>query len=61
MQTLVMVGRGMVAKEIARALGISEKTVRNHISNIYRKLGIYDRSQMVIYAMKNGLVDLQDV
>jgi DNA-binding NarL/FixJ family response regulator len=61
MQTLVMVGKGMVAKEIARALGISEKTVRNHISNIYRKLGIYDRSQMVIYAMKNGLVDLQDV
>jgi DNA-binding NarL/FixJ family response regulator len=61
MQTLVMVGKGMAAKEIARALGISEKTVRNHISNIYRKLGIYDRSQMVIYAMKNGLVGLQDV
>jgi DNA-binding NarL/FixJ family response regulator len=60
-QTLVMVGKGMAAKEIARALSISEKTVRNHISNIYRKLGIYDRSQMVIYAMKHGLVNLQDV
>ena len=49
-----------MAKEIARTLNISEKTVRNHISNIYSKLGIYHRSQLVIYAMKKGLVDLQD-
>jgi len=55
-QLLAMVARGMAAKEIAHALRISEKTVRNHISNIYRKLGIYDRSQAVIYAMKKGLV-----
>lgn len=58
MQMLVLVARGMVAKEIARTLAISEKTVRNHISNIYRKLDIYDRSQVVIYAMKKGLVDI---
>ncbi|MFL5657085.1 MAG: LuxR C-terminal-related transcriptional regulator [Ktedonobacteraceae bacterium] len=51
----------MVAKEIARVLAISEKTVRNHIGNIYRKLNIYDRSQVVIYAMKKGLVDLNEV
>lgn len=61
METLVLVARGMVAKEIARALAISEKTVRNHISNIYRKLGIYDRSQVVIYAMKKGLIEIQDM
>ncbi len=61
METLVLVAKGMVAKEIARLLAISEKTVRNHISNIYRKLDIYDRSQIVIYAMKKGLIDLQDV
>jgi NarL family two-component system response regulator LiaR len=61
METLVLVARGLVAKEIARALAISEKTVRNHISNIYRKLDIYDRSQVVIYAMKKGLVDINDM
>jgi NarL family two-component system response regulator LiaR len=61
METLILVAKGLVAKEIARTLDISEKTVRNHISNIYRKLGIYDRSQLVIYAMKKGLVDIQEV
>jgi DNA-binding NarL/FixJ family response regulator len=60
LQTLVLVAKGMVAKEIARTLAISEKTVRNHISSIYRKLDIYDRSQVVIYAMKKGLVDIHD-
>ena len=60
METLLLVARGMIAKEIARTLSISEKTVRNHISNIYRKLGIYDRSQVVIYAMKKGLITLQE-
>ena len=60
LQMLVLVAKGMVAKEIARTLAISEKTVRNHISSIYRKLDIYDRSQVVIYAMKKGLVDIHD-
>jgi DNA-binding CsgD family transcriptional regulator len=61
METLMLVAKGMVAKEIARMLTISEKTVRNHISSIYRKLDIYDRSQVVIYAMKKGLLDLNEV
>jgi len=61
METLILIARGMVAREIARTLAISEKTVRNHISSIYRKLNIYDRSQVVIYAMKKGLVDIQDL
>lgn len=60
MQMLVLVAKGMLAKEIARTLAISEKTVRNHISSIYRKLDIYDRSQVVIYAVKKGLVDIHD-
>lgn len=59
-ETLKLIARGMIAKEIARTLEISEKTVRNHISSIYRKLDIYDRSQVVIYAMKKGLVDIQE-
>ncbi len=60
-ETLKLIARGMIAKEIAHALAISEKTVRNHISSIYHKLDIYDRSQMVIYAMKKGLVDIHEM
>jgi signal transduction histidine kinase/DNA-binding CsgD family transcriptional regulator len=60
MEMLVLIARGMLAKEIARTLAISEKTVRNHISTIYRKLNLFDRSQLVIYAMRKGLVDIHD-
>lgn len=60
MELLILIARGMLAKEIARTLAISEKTVRNHISTIYRKLNIYDRSQLVIYAMRKGLIDIHD-
>lgn len=58
LEMLRLIAKGMLAKEIARALAVSEKTVRNHLSSIYRKLDIYDRAQAVVYAMKNGLVDL---
>jgi DNA-binding NarL/FixJ family response regulator len=56
LQLVAMLARGLVAKEIAHELRISEKTVRNHISNIYRKLGIIDRSQAVLYAIRKGIV-----
>ena len=59
LQMLAMLARGLAAKEIAHELGVSEKTVRNHVSNIYRKLGIYDRSQAVLYAIKKGLVAIE--
>jgi DNA-binding NarL/FixJ family response regulator len=45
-------------KRVAYRLRISEKTVRNHISHIYEKLGIYDRAQAVLYAVRKGLVEL---
>jgi DNA-binding NarL/FixJ family response regulator len=56
LQMLAMIARGRAAKEIAHELRISEKTVRNHVSSIYRKLGIFDRSQVVLYAIRKGLV-----
>ena len=59
-ETLILVAKGLAAREIACTLNISEKTVRNHISNMYRKLDVSDRSQLVIYAIKKGLVDIQD-
>jgi glucose-6-phosphate-specific signal transduction histidine kinase/DNA-binding CsgD family transcriptional regulator len=60
LEVLVLIARGMLAKEISRTLAVSEKTVRNHISSIYHKLNIFDRSQLVIYAMRNGLIDIYD-
>ena len=53
--------RGKSNKEIALSLGISEKTVRNHASNIYKKLHIFDRTQAVIYAIRKGLVDIEEL
>ena len=52
---------GKSNKEIAKSLGISEKTVRNHASNIYKKLHIFDRTQAVIYAIRQGLVDVEEL
>jgi DNA-binding NarL/FixJ family response regulator len=42
-------------------LDISEKTVRNHTSNIYRKLHIFDRTQAVIYAVREGVIDVEEL
>jgi DNA-binding NarL/FixJ family response regulator len=56
LQMLAMIGRGLIAKEIAHELRISEKTVRNHVTKIYQKLNISDRSQAVLYAIRKGLV-----
>jgi DNA-binding NarL/FixJ family response regulator len=59
LEVIKALAQGKSNKEIARDLGISEKTVRNHTSNIYRKLHIFDRTQAVIYAVRRGLVDLE--
>lgn len=56
MQMLAMLASGHGVKEIATELCISERTARNHLSNIYHKLGVFDRAQAVLYAIKKGLV-----
>jgi DNA-binding NarL/FixJ family response regulator len=57
-EILKMLATGMANKQIAYKLNISEKTVRNHVSNMYEKLGIYDRAQAVLYAVRKGLVEI---
>ena len=57
-EILKMLATGMANKQIAYKLGISEKTVRNHVSNMYEKLNIYDRAQAVLYAVRKGLVEI---
>ena len=56
-EILKLLATGMANKQIAFRLKISEKTVRNHVSNMYQKLNIYDRSQAVLYAVRKGLVE----
>jgi DNA-binding NarL/FixJ family response regulator len=55
-EVLALIGKGHSNKEIARQLSISEKTVKNHIANIFSKLHVYDRTQAVLYAIRQGLV-----
>jgi DNA-binding NarL/FixJ family response regulator len=57
-EILKLLASGMANKQIAYKLRISEKTVRNHVSNMYEKLQIYDRAQAVLYAVRKGLVEL---
>jgi DNA-binding NarL/FixJ family response regulator len=59
LEIITAIARGRGNKQIARALHISEKTLRNHISNIYKKLHVYDRTQAVLYAIREGLVDVE--
>jgi len=57
-ELLKLMATGKPNKQIAFTLKISEKTVRNHISHIYEKLEIYDRSQAVLYAVRKALIEL---
>lgn len=54
-EVLELIAEGMINKEIAKHLYISEKTVKNHVSNIFRKLNVSDRTQAAIYAFKHNL------
>jgi len=58
LDVLQLIAKGLANKDIAHALFISEKTVKNHITNIFRKLNVEDRTQAALYAIKNKMVDL---
>jgi len=55
-QVLVEIARGRSNREIARALSLSEKTVKTHVSAILGKLGVQDRTQAALHAVRSGLV-----
>jgi two-component system, NarL family, response regulator LiaR len=56
-EILAHIAQGLSNKEIAAACGIAEKTVKTHVSNVLSKLGLADRTQAALYAVKNGIVD----
>ena len=59
LEILKLVSKGMLNKEIASQLNISERTVKNHISNIFKKIDVSDRTQAAVFAIKNGAVDIK--
>ena len=58
MEILVMVSKGLYNKEIASNLKIKEKTVKNHMTNLFKKINVEDRIQAAVYAIKNGYAKL---
>lgn len=57
-EVLILVAEGLNNKEIANKLFISEKTVKNHVSNIFKKIKVNDRIQAAIFAFKNNIKKL---
>lgn len=58
MEVLIEIANGMINKEIATSLNISERTVKNHISNIFKKIDVSDRTQAAVFAIKNNIITL---
>jgi len=59
LEVLKLVSQGLFNKEIAFNLGIKETTVKSHITNLFKKTGATDRTQLAVYAFKNGYSDME--
>jgi len=57
-EVITLIAEGLNNKEIAEKLFISEKTVKNHVSNIFKKINVNDRTQAAIYAFKHNIKKL---
>jgi DNA-binding NarL/FixJ family response regulator len=54
-EVLTLIASGRSNREIARELTVAEKTVKTHVSNVLMKLGVQDRTQAALYAVRHGL------
>jgi DNA-binding NarL/FixJ family response regulator len=57
-EILAQIAEGLLNKEIASNLNISERTIKNHISSVFKKLEVSDRTQAAVFAIKNNMVKL---
>lgn len=53
-----LVSNGMYNKEIAEKLQISERTVKNHLFNIFKKIDVTDRTQAALFAIRNHMINI---
>jgi len=58
LEVLKLLSVGLYNKEIGKKLDISERTVKNHISSIFKKIGVSDRTQAAIFSIRNNLIDI---
>ncbi len=58
LDVLACIAKGFSNQDIAQALFVSEKTVKNHLTNIFRKLNVNDRTQALIYVLKHKIMSL---
>ena len=58
LEVLKLIAIGMYNKEIAQSLDISERTVKNHVSNIFKKIIVNDRTQAALFAIKNNIINI---
>ncbi len=56
-EVLQLIGRGFSNKRIAEELQLSEKTVKTHVGHVLAKLGVDDRTQAAVFAVRAGLID----
>ncbi|MFN2378016.1 MAG: response regulator transcription factor, partial [Candidatus Binatia bacterium] len=54
------VALGMRNAEVARKLFISEQTVKTHLNNVFQKLGVQDRVELTVYAIRTGLISVHE-
>ncbi|MBA3431732.1 MAG: response regulator transcription factor [Actinobacteria bacterium] len=55
-EILTLLAKGLANKQIARRLSISEKTVKAHLTNVFRRIGVEDRTQAALWAERQGLI-----
>ena len=58
LDVIKLIAQGLYNKEIADELSISEKTVKNHVSRLFKKINVSDRTQAAVYAIKNNIVTI---
>lgn len=62
MQSIILeyIARGLSSQQIAATINVTGRTVRNHTSSLYRKLGVNTRTQAALYAWRNGVISIDE-